>query len=219
MEHRQPGTNLCRLSLQLQQGASGLRYRQKERKQQQQQATHSLAVRWDSSGELSSVLSSCCTWNSLQNLPVQQASVVRPFKARGSQHWVPCGGHPGENVSLRLLPRFNFWHPCCCAPLLLRAGRDAYLVRGGESPHPFPLPPNYHHHHHHLFFYWREGALLWLNYKTRSFQEHSLAVRFIFTFCLSKFIAALVLMVLYVIIIRQPLVKEYETMFLRTCVE
>lgn len=217
MEHRQPGTNLCRLSLQLQQGASGLRYRQKERKQEQQQATHSLAVRWDSSGELSSVLSSCCTWNSLQNLPVQQGSVVRLFKARGSQHWVPCGGHPGENVSLRLLPRFNFWHPCCWAPLLLRAGRDAYLVRrsgGGDPPTsslPFTTTTSI------CFFYWREGALSWLNYK--SFQEHSLAVRFIFTICLPKFIAAFVLSVLYVIIIRQPLIKKYETMFLKTCVE
>lgn len=81
---------------------------------------------------------------------LQQASAVC-LKARGSQRWVPCGGHPGENVSLRLSPRFIFWHRWCWTPLL-RARRDAYLVWAGRREGGNP-PAG---------FQWEEGALLWL---------------------------------------------------------
>lgn len=130
------------------------------------------------------------SWISALILSAKQASVVCLLKARGSQRWAPCGGHPGKNVSLRLFPRFIFWHPCCWAPLLLGARRDAYLVQGGNPPRL-------------VFSGGRAPSCGRAPVQLRQVcnHPHSLAHRFTFTFCWSTFIIVIVLIISDIVII------------------
>lgn len=102
-------------------------------------------------------------------------------------------------------PAFSSLH--FLAPLLLGAPAVARKQRCLPCPEGEAPPPG---------FQWGEGALLWPSTYKAPFgflpgiHQHSLAHRFIFTFCQHKLIVVLVL------IIRHPIIKDHETMFLRT---
>lgn len=84
----------------------------------------------------------------------------------------------------------HFWHPCCWAPLLLGARRDAYLVQGGNPPRL-------------VFSGGRAPSCGRAPVQLRQVcnHPHSLAHRFTFTFCWSTFIIVIVLIISDIVII------------------
>lgn len=113
---------------------------QNERKQEQQQGTHSLAVSGLRRGALLGPPGVVALGTLGCFCLVQQVSAVRLLTAPGLQSWAPCRGDPGENA-------FSSLHVFLRTPAAKR--RERHLPCPGGK-----LLPGVQ---------WEESALLWLD--------------------------------------------------------